>query len=71
MDFREYSIEELVSKITSKEMSARELTQEALNNLNRLDLVGRWLAGTRLTNGNILYCVHTASYSPKHCEVSC
>ena len=32
MDFREYSIEELVSKITSKEMSARELTQEALNN---------------------------------------
>ena len=37
MDFREYSIEELVSKITSKEMSARELTQEALNNLDRLD----------------------------------
>ena len=37
MDFREYSIEELVSKITSKEISARELTQEALNNLDRLD----------------------------------
>ena len=37
MDFREYSIEELVSKITSKEVSARELTQEALNNLDRLD----------------------------------
>ncbi|GIS32832.1 MAG: hypothetical protein Ct9H90mP4_07460 [Gammaproteobacteria bacterium] len=33
MDFREYSIEELVSKITSKEISAKELTQEALNNL--------------------------------------
>ena len=37
MDFREYSIEELVSKITSKEISAKELTQEALNNLDRLD----------------------------------
>jgi len=37
MDFREHSLDELVSKVKSKAISARELTQEALNNIDNLD----------------------------------
>ena len=37
MDFREYSINQLVTKIKSKEISAKELTQEALDNIDALD----------------------------------
>ena len=37
MDFREYSINQLVTKIKSKEISAKELTQETLDNIVTLD----------------------------------
>jgi len=39
MDFRDYSISELVQKVKSTEMSARELTQAALANIEKLDNV--------------------------------
>ncbi|GIS32913.1 MAG: hypothetical protein Ct9H90mP4_08270 [Gammaproteobacteria bacterium] len=37
MDFRDYSINQLVTKIKSKEISAKELTQEALDNVEKID----------------------------------
>jgi aspartyl-tRNA(Asn)/glutamyl-tRNA(Gln) amidotransferase subunit A len=37
MDFRDYSISELVNKVKSKEMSAREMTQAALSNIETQD----------------------------------
>jgi Asp-tRNA(Asn)/Glu-tRNA(Gln) amidotransferase A subunit family amidase len=39
MDFRDYSISELVGKVRGKEMSARELTQAALTNIETQDKV--------------------------------
>lgn len=39
MDFRDDSISELVSKVKSKEMSAREMTQAALSNIETQDKV--------------------------------
>ena len=37
MDFRDYSLKELVSNIQGKKISARELTQSALNNIEKFD----------------------------------
>ena len=39
MDFREYSIKELVNKVKSKEVSAKEMTAAALDNIDRHDKV--------------------------------
>ena len=37
MDFREHSIQELVNKVKNKEISARELTESALSNIEKYD----------------------------------
>ena len=37
MDFRNYSIEELVNKVKTKEVSAKEITQAAIDNIERID----------------------------------
>ncbi len=37
MDFRDYSLKELVKKIQTKKVSARELTQAALDNIDKYD----------------------------------
>ena len=37
MDFRDFSINELVNKVKSKEMSAREMTEAALSNIETMD----------------------------------
>ena len=38
MDFRDYSLKELANKIHSKEISAKEMTQAALDNIDRYDV---------------------------------
>ena len=37
MDFRDYSLKELVSNVQRKKISAKELTQSALNNIEKFD----------------------------------
>ena len=37
MDFRNFSIEELVNKVKTKEVSAKEITQAAIDNIERID----------------------------------
>ena len=37
MDFREHSVQELVNKVKNKEISARELTESALSNIEKYD----------------------------------
>ena len=37
MDFRDYSLKELVSNVQGKKISAKELTQSALNNIEKFD----------------------------------
>ena len=37
MDFRDYSLKELASDIQSKKMSATEVTQAALDNIDKYD----------------------------------
>ena len=38
MDFRDYSLKELANKIHTKEISAKEMTQAALDNIDRYDV---------------------------------
>ena len=37
MDFRDYSLKELVSNVQGKKISAKELTQSALDNIDKFD----------------------------------
>ena len=37
MDFRDYSLKELVSNIQNKKISAKEVTQSALDNIEKYD----------------------------------
>ena len=37
MDFRDHSISELVKKVKNKEISAKELTESALSNIEKYD----------------------------------
>ena len=37
MDFRNYSLKELVTNIQTKKMSAKEVTQSALDNIQKYD----------------------------------
>ena len=37
MDFRDYSLKELVNSIQTKEISAKEMTQAAIDNIEKFD----------------------------------
>ena len=79
MDFRDHSISELVKKVKNKEISAKELTESALNNIEKYERIIAHIftfhrltgfscnPATKLTTVSLVLFTITAHFGSKTC----